>query len=340
LNYTIIPVNNLPLARKLALRLKAQLLLPHLEEFPNQEARVYVPQIIKGQNIILLVSLTSPVDRNLIYYLLLGDAVRRGTTARVLGLIPWLAYSPQDKIFRPGEPLSAQVIANLLNQSGTDRFLFLDLHNPTIQGFFNPPAFHLTAFNLFVKTAKKLLTRKSIVISPDFGALKASSKYAEALKTKIVHLSKKRSHTGKVTITKISDQIKNHHCFIFDDFLSTGSTAIKSAAYLKKQGAKKVYFFVSHPLFAKNSQLKIARSAITHTFVTNGIELQPNLDPKKFTIIDLSLYFANRGGETSLPVNPSLNIPKNSFACQSFPFNNSRKSFSNLSALNSPSSIN
>jgi len=293
LNYTIIPVNNLPLARKLALRLKAQLLLPHLEEFPNQEARVYIPQTIKGRNIILLVSLTPPVDRNLIYYLLLADAVRRRTTARVLGLIPWLAYSPQDKIFRPGEPLSAQVIANLLNQSGTDRFLFLDLHNPTIQGFFNPPAFHLTAFNLFVKTAKKLLTHKSIVVSPDFGALKASSKYAETLKTKIVHLSKKRSHiTGKVTMTKISDQIKNHHCFIFDDFLSTGSTAIKSAAYLKKQSAKKVYFFVSHGLFAKNSQLKIAQSAIDQTFVTNSIELPPGLDPKKFTIIDLSLHFA------------------------------------------------
>ena len=298
MNYTIIPVNNLPLARKLALRLKAQLLLPHLEEFPNQEARVYIPQTIKGQNIILLISLTSPVDRNLIYYLLVADAVRRRTTARVLGLIPWLAYSPQDKIFRPGEPLSAQVIANLLNQSGADRFLFLDLHNPTIQGFFNPPAFHLTAFNLFVKTAKKLLASKSIVISPDFGALKASSKYAEALKTKIAHLSKKRSHaTGKVTITKISDQIKNHHCFIFDDFISTGSTAIKSAAYLKKQGAKKVYFFVSHGLFAKNSQLEIARSAVDHTFVTNGIELQPNLDPKKFTILDLSLYFAKNINE-------------------------------------------
>lgn len=261
-------------------------------QFPNEESRIKVEKA--GETTYLLGSLSRPVNARIIEYLLAADAIKRLGCQHIVGILSWYAYSKQDKVFSPGEPLSAKVIASLLQDVSIKELHTLELHNPSIAGYFEIPVTNHSAMELFVKYVNNLDLTNTIVVSPDAGSIKNSFKIAELLNLPIAHASKKRDlDTGEVTITEVNKDISGQNILIFDDMIASGSTLIELSEFLKQRGAKKITVCCTHHLFLENVQEKLDNSAIDSVIVTNSIDAPPTLKSNKLTTIDIAPLLAN-----------------------------------------------
>jgi len=260
-------------------------------EFPNEELKVRVPEV--GDITILLGSLAKPVNTRVIEYLLTADAIKRAGCRHIIGLLSWYAYSKQDKVFLPGEPLSAKVMAQLLQDVSIRELLTLDLHNPSIAGYFEIPVTNLSAAPLFVDYISNLDTSNSLIVSPDAGSIKNSTKIADELHLPIAYAAKTRDlNTGEVTITEINRDISNKDILIFDDMIASGSTMIEISEFVMSRGAKTVTVCSTHHLYLPLVQQKLDNSPINHLVVTNSITKPQNIESAKLSIIDSAPVFA------------------------------------------------
>ncbi len=262
---------NLLLSQKLANVLKIKLGKVEITQFPNQEIRVWVNEPKIDKQVIIVQSLAGDPNKATIEFCLLVDALKRKGAVEIIAVIPWLGYCIQDKIFRTGEPLSAKIIADLLQSVHPAQFITLDLHNDTIQGFFNTPIAHLSAVPLFIDYFNKS-KKIDVVVAPDIGALKETSQIANHLDIPMVVINKERDlKTGQVKIKGIDGEVKGKKALIMDDFISTGSTLIQTAEYLKKMKVKHITVAVTHHLFVKGVQRKLVSSDIDELFITDTI---------------------------------------------------------------------
>lgn len=285
--------SNPELAQKLAKEAKIPLGKIELSSFPNKEVRIRVKKEVKGQVCFVLQSFSEPPDRNIIEFCLIVDALVRADAERVIGIIPWFGYSLQDKVFKPGEPISARVVANIVSNSGVDRVILLDLHDASIAGFFSVPAICLASKLLFTNyIKKKKLNKQAVVISPDFGAIKKARTFAKTLNLKQVNINKERDlKTGEVKIHGISNSIKDKVCLVFDDLISTGSTVVETAKTLKKEGAKEIIFFATHALLAGEASSKLQKSPIDKVIVTDSVAIPQEKRFSKLEILSLASLF-------------------------------------------------
>ncbi|OGD62803.1 hypothetical protein A2160_05540 [Candidatus Beckwithbacteria bacterium RBG_13_42_9] len=266
--------SNLPLAKKLAKKLACELTPVELSRFPNSEARVWIKSGNINDTAVVLQSFSDPADNHILEFCLLVDAVRRLGAKQIVVVIPWMGYCIQDKIFRRGEPLSARVVADIIQSTKVDSIITVDLHNETTLGFFNTPLIHLSANPLFVEFFKKK-GNIDVLVAPDIGAAKESGQMARELGLPLATISKKRDlNTGKVTILGIEGEVKGKRVLITDDFISTGSTLIQTAEYLKKRGATKVTVAVTHHLFVPGVQEKLEKSQIDELYISDTIKNQ------------------------------------------------------------------
>lgn len=243
--------SNPDLARAVAKKLGAPLAERTLDRFPNNEVRVRLEENVVGKVVIVVQSLSPPVHDHLMELLLLADAARRQAARIVMAVVPWLAYSKQDKVFRPGEPLSARVVSRMISTSAVKRLYLMELHNPGIQGFFDIPTYQLSFKDVFVAKLKPELKKNTIVVAPDFGGITRSREFADLLGAPLVYLDKTRNlSTGRVRIHRSSRSIDGQHCVLFDDMILTGATAIRAASYLVSHGAASVTFCATHGLFS------------------------------------------------------------------------------------------
>jgi len=282
--------SNLKLAKKLSQITGYPLANVEITSFPNGESRVWVNDKI-DEDAIVLQSFSPNPDRMIIEYALLVDALRRGGADHITAIIPWLGYCIQDKIFRQGEPLSAKVIAEIVQSTKPDKIITIDLHNEAIQGFFTSRTKLLTAIPLFWDEMKS--KKIDCVVAPDVGALKETGKTAQELAIPIVTLNKKRDlATGKVEFVGIDGEINGKSALITDDFISTGQTLVMAADYLKLQRVEKLYVAVTHHLFVSGVQEKLAKSGIDELYITDTIEMPDseniNTDDFKTYIISVA----------------------------------------------------
>jgi len=242
-----------------------------ISTFPNGETRVWVDDEI-DKDAIVVQSFSKNPDRMIIEFALIMDALKRGGADHITTVIPWLGYCIQDKVFRQGEPLSAKVIAEIVQSTKPDQIITIDLHNDAIQGFFTSRTKLLTAIPLFWEELKK--KKIDCVVAPDVGALKETSKTAQALDLPIVTLNKRRDlRSGKVEFVGIDGEVSGKSALITDDFISTGQTLIMAANYLKSKGVEKLYVAVTHHLFVPGVQEKLAQSGIDELYITDTIEM-------------------------------------------------------------------
>lgn len=283
--------SNHPLADELAQQLEIDQLKVEIEQFPNSERRVWVQGDVVNQNVVVLQSLTTPVDERIMELLLLTDALERAGADQVHAIIPWLGYSLQDKVFRPGESLSAKVVANLISQSFIDRVLLLDLHNNSIPGFFSVPTTVLSGLELFARYIEQRWNHNNLVVcSPDFGGLKRARELAIRLGVNLTNIDKQRDlQTGQVTATAVHGDVKSKTVIIFDDCIVGGGTVIESAKILKESGAKEVHFVSTHGLFTGDAQDRIAESEVDSVIITNSIH-HPQLS-NKISLISVTPLF-------------------------------------------------
>lgn len=244
-----------------------------LSTFTNREIRVFVKEKTVGSQAIVIQSLSSPTERNLIEFCLICDALTRMGVRDITAVIPWLGYSKQDKVFRTGEPLSIKVIAKIVQTVPIKRLITFDLHNPAILGFFDIPVVNLTAGPLFIDYFKKKVTNNTVVVAPDARAVKSSSLFADALGVPVVYFDKHRDlTTGKVTVRGMSRDVKGARAIILDDMIVTGSTLVETAHMLQKAVVAHVSVAATHHLYVPGAQERVEKSGIDQVVVTDTIE--------------------------------------------------------------------
>jgi ribose-phosphate pyrophosphokinase len=283
--------SNPTLGSSIARSLKVAEIKLELSTFANGEKRVWIKDSVQGENVILVQSFSNPTDEHLMETLLIADALERQGARHVNLVIPWMGYSLQDKVFRPGEPIAAKVVANLISHSHIKRVFLFDLHNSSTPGFFSIPSHHLTASELFAQYAKKSIGLENAVIaSPDFGGLKRAHVFAEKLNIEIVKLDKHRDiHTGNIIEMGLSGTVSGKKVILLDDVILSGGTAIEAAKLLKDKGASEVHFLATHGIFVDGSLEKIKNSHLDTVVITNSIA-HPKL-PENIKQLDSASIF-------------------------------------------------
>jgi ribose-phosphate pyrophosphokinase len=262
-----------------------------LSVFANDERRVWVKTPVVNEDVIIVQSFSTPVDSYLIEYALLVDAAERAGARSITAVVPWMGYSLQDKVFRPGEPIAARVAADLISNKSVKKVIMVDLHNNSVAGFFSTPTTILNTVKLFAKDIQEHYGKDVVVISPDFGGLKRAYVMSEAIGAPIYHVDKMRNvHTGKVRATFVGGDIKGKTCIVIDDIINTGSTIVECARELKKHGAGKVVFYATHPLLVGDAAENLQKSDVDEVVVGDTVPVTGKKLPKMRIVSVVSLF--------------------------------------------------
>lgn len=282
--------SNRSLAKKIAKKAGLSFGKIELSRFDNDEARVRVLEKEVGDKCVVLQSLSQPTDHHLVELLLICDALKRMGVKEILGVVPWLGYSKQDKVFLKGESLSIEVVAKILKTAGLSQLITVDLHNEEIADYFQIPVTNISVVELL---AKEVEDKKVVVVAPDKGAVNKSKKLAKLLNFDLAVIDKQRDlQTGKVKVVKMQGQVKDKRVIIVDDMIATGSTLIETAKYLKAKGVQSIKVLATHHLFVKGVQEKLEKSEIDEIVTTDTVEQKDKL--KKFKVVSVSDLIASK----------------------------------------------
>jgi len=285
--------SNKKLAKEISKKAGLRLGKIQLSRFDNDEARVRIEEKRVGTKCVVLQSLSEPTDHHLVELLLICDALKRIGVKEIVGVVPWLGYSKQDKVFRPGEPLSIKVIAKTLQVAGMSQVITADLHSDQIKQYFTIPVKNLSTVELLARGIKVSLD--TVVVAPDKGAVEKSQDLAKALGCKLVKIEKKRDlETGKVKIIKVRGQVKDKQVVIVDDMIATGSTLIETAKILKDRGVQSIKVLATHNLYVEGVQEKLDKSGIDELVVSNSVEAK--VKTARLKVMSLAGLISNSKG--------------------------------------------
>jgi ribose-phosphate pyrophosphokinase len=278
------------LAAAMAERLGVELGDVDLSTFPNDETYCRYLESIRGADVFIVQTGCPPVDKNLMELVLMIQAAKLASAKRITAVIPWFPYSRQDRKAKPREPISARLVADMLQLAGVDRVLTMDLHAGQIQGFFTIPVDHMTALQLFATHFRDLgLTGEGIVaVAPDAGRAKHAVRFAEMIEASFAIMHKMRVSADQVEVTEVTGKVRDRVAIVGDDVSTTGSTLIAGAQALKEHGASEVNVFVTHALFSDAALEKIADSEIDRIVVTDSIPIDPRKQPENMTVLSVS----------------------------------------------------
>ncbi|OGD92960.1 hypothetical protein A2697_05570 [Candidatus Curtissbacteria bacterium RIFCSPHIGHO2_01_FULL_41_44] len=267
--------SNPDLAKAVSLRSKVPLGKIELGVFSDGEIDVWVRDDVNNSNIFILQSNSYPVNQNIIELALIADAVRRSGAYKITAVIPYFGYSRKEKQTRPGEPISAKVIADLIVASGINKVVCLDLHADAIVGFFNVPVIYLTSLGVLAKRVKGEKFSNPIVVAPDVGGVKRARNFASLLNAPLAVIEKHRQTNvrDQIEVLSVSGEVAGNTAIIIDDVISTGGTIIECAGVLKEKGAKKVVVCATHGVFAGGGIERLAQSVVDKIFVTDSIRV-------------------------------------------------------------------
>lgn len=286
--------SNIPLATKVASELHIQLGKVDLTRFADGELRPWIREEVRDKTVFVLESFSYPMDEHIMEMALMGDAIRRGAPKTMIAVIPYFGYARQDKLHRPGEPISARVIANLLEVNKYREIICVDLHNDAIVGFFHVPVTHLSAQDALASQVKTMNLGGSIVVSPDVGGVKRARNLAYTLDLPLVVMEKKRyldRHDTSESFQIIGD-VKSKNAIIIDDIISTGGTIAHSAESLKKEGAKSVTVLATHAVLAGDAKNILQSSPVDKIIVTDTISIPNEKRFPKLEIVSISRLLA------------------------------------------------
>ena len=255
------------LAREVAKELGVSLGKTVIETFPDGEIGCQILENVRGKDVFVVQSPARHPNHFLMELLILVDALKRASAKSIVAVIPYYAYARQDRKEKGRVPITARLVANLLERAGVTRVLTMDLHTEQIQGFFDIPVDHQYARRLFVETLKKLKLKEGIVVSPDVGSNKMARKFAEDLKFDLAIVDKRRVSGRKVEVKDLIGNVKNKQVILVDDICSTGSTLSTAAKVCKKEGAKSVFAVVTHALMMGGYQIE----GVDQLFVTDSV---------------------------------------------------------------------
>jgi ribose-phosphate pyrophosphokinase len=287
---------NVPLAEKIAQRLGDPLGRITLQNFPDGEFLARIDENVRGRDVFVVQPTCHPVNENIMELLIILDSLKRASAARVTAVLPYYGYARQDRKDVGRVPITAKLVANLLETAGAQRVLALDLHAAQIQGFFDIPLDHLHAGPVIIKHVRSLNIPANdlVVLSPDEGSVKRALRYQKKLGGSIAIVDKRRisaSETKQVNI--IGDSLDGKVAIIFDDMISTAGSVVGAAPVAHDQGAREVYACATHGILCGDAIAKLAHAPIKEVIITDSIPLTPDKQISKIRVLSLDELIAD-----------------------------------------------
>ena len=278
------------LASQIAEKLGVELGEIEHETFANGETYCRYLESIRGADVFLVQTGCDPVDRNLMELLLMIQAAKLASAKRITAVIPWFAYSRQDRKAKPREPISGRLVADMLQLAGADRVLTMDLHAGQIQGFFTIPVDHMTALPLFARHFRDLGLHGDGVVSvaPDAGRAKVAVRFAEMIEADFAIMNKTRPAHDMAAVTEITGRVSGKVALVGDDMITTGGTLLAGAEALREQGATDVWVFATHGIFSGDALERFGQVELTGIVVTDTVPIDPINRPPNMTVLPVS----------------------------------------------------
>ena len=260
-----------------------------LRRFPDSEVSFQIDENIRGTDVFIVQPTSNPVDQHLMEMLIMVDAFRRSSAARITAVIPYYGYARQDRKDKPRVPISAKLVANVLSAAGTNRVLTMDLHKAQIQGFFDIPVDHLFAAPVIIEYLSRLNYPKLTIVSPDAGGAERARAYAKRLDAELAIIDKRRSEDGSAEVMNVIGDVQGRTCILQDDIIDTAGTIQKGATALKAAGADRVLACAVHGVLSGPAIDRIENSPLDQLIVTNTIPLCGNAQQcKKIVVLSVA----------------------------------------------------
>jgi ribose-phosphate pyrophosphokinase len=284
------------LSERIADRLDIDLGRVDRRQFSGGEMYARYLDSVRGADVFIIQSLGEPVNRNLMQLLIMIDAAKRASAKRITAVIPWFAYSRQDRKTRPREPITARLVANMIGIAGADRVMTMDLHVGQIEGFFSFPVDHLTAMHTFVDHFVEEGFRDAddaVVVAPDTGEVKVAKRLADHLGLPWAIVNKMRGEPGTSEVTHVIGNVRNKRVVMIDDLIDTAGTLCNAAERLVEEGATEVYACATHAVFSGPAYERIENSPMKEVVVTDTLPLKEDEPRSKIRTLTIAPILAS-----------------------------------------------
>ncbi len=264
-------------------------------EFANENIFVRIQENVRGKDIFLLQPFASPVNTRIMEFLIMLDAFWRASPRRITGVIPYYAYGRSDKKDQPRVPITAKLLADLMQTAHMDRLLTLDLHADQIQGFFDIPVDHLIAapvFTAYFRDHPEYL-RNAVIVAPDMGGVRRARVLARRLNLPLAVIDKRRlGNEDRTEVTFVVGDVRGKRCIILDDEIDTGGSMVNAARALLEKGAKSVIAVATHAVFSRDAPRKLQHSPLEKVLVTNSLPIPPQKEFPKLEVLSIAPLLA------------------------------------------------
>ncbi len=284
--------SNLALAKEIARFLQIDLGRSVLDRFSDGEIHFYIDENVRGEDIFVIQSGCADANFHLMELFVMIDAFKRASAGRITAVIPYFAYARQDWKDRPRVPISARLVADLIEKAGANRVLAMDLHSPQIQGFFSIPVDNLQAAPVLANHIRTLRLDNLTIVSPDAGGVGRARVFAKRLDAKLAIIDKRRPSPNVAQVLHVIGEVRNQNVVIFDDMVDTAGTLTLSVGALVRKGAQRVFAACTHPILSGPALDRIEKAKLERVFVTNTIPLTERASESGlFTVLSVAELF-------------------------------------------------
>ena len=256
--------------------------------FNNGEVQIMIDESVRGKDVFIIQPTSYPVNDNLMELMVMADALKRASARHITAVVPYYGYARQDRKTRGREPITAKLVANLMQTSGITRLVTIDLHAGQIQGFFDVPVDHLYGASILAKYINEKNLEDIIVVSPDLGGVTRARDLADRIGAPIAIIEKKRPEPGVAKVMNLIGDVKGKNCIIVDDIVDTAGSLVEGAKALEEFGAKSVTAAVTHAVLTDPASERIANSNIKELIVTNTMPLPDNCKLENVTQLSVA----------------------------------------------------
>ena len=283
---------NRKLADEVARILKIQLTPVEIKKFSDGEIYCRFLESVRGCDVFIIQPTSPDASLNLMELLIMVDALKRSSPDKITAVIPYYGYCRQDKKTKPREPITAKLVANMIEVAGVDRVIMFDVHVAQVQGFFDIPSDNLEVVPLFADYIAEKKLKNIVVVSPDAGGAARARSFAKVLNAPIAIVDKRRPEANVAEVKNVIGNVKGKTAILIDDLIDTAGTMAEAANILIKFGAKEVYALATHGVLSKPATERIGKSALKEVVVTNTIEVPKEKMASKLKIISIAPLLA------------------------------------------------
>jgi ribose-phosphate pyrophosphokinase len=285
---------NPSLAKKICQHLGMPLAAAHVGRFSDGEIRVEIEQNVRGRDVFLIQPTCTPANDNLMELLIMAEAVKRASAGRITAVLPYFGYARQDRKVAPRAPITARLIADLIQATGIDRVLTMDLHAGQIQGFFDIPVDNLYAQPMLYRFLREnIMNDDTVIVSPDAGGVLRARSYAKKLGSSLAIIDKRRDGPNESEVMHLIGDVKGKRAILVDDMIDTAGTLCKGGTAVMKHGAKSVYAVATHPVLSGPAVSRLNESPFTQVLVTDTVPAGDKIEHcSKLQVMSVAPLFA------------------------------------------------